>query len=106
MIGATTLILALVSATQTYAASIDSLTMRVDGLIAVGFPIDTPSPDREAIRSLGEESIPILESRLRDPRYLSYRAKICSMIGIIGVSEGFPVLRAFVWDRRTQASAL
>jgi hypothetical protein len=74
----------------------DSVTYRVDGLI-------TSRPFHglryEDARALGPEAIPILRARLHDPNYEGFRSDICSAICMIGAPEGYPILRAFIWDR-------
>ena len=97
------LLLAACLASSVFAASAppDTLTARVDELITARYYRGMPY---EQARDLGPEAIPILRSRLLDPKYKGFQPDICSAICMIGAPEGYPILRAFIWDRGMTAS--
>lgn len=79
----------------------DTLTARVDELITARYFHGMPY---ELARDLGPEAIPILRSRLHDPNYKGFQPDICSAICMIGAPEGYPILRAFIWNRGVTAN--
>lgn len=92
------ILLAVTLSSVAAAAPPDSLASRVDELITSYHIHGMPPSKRAKVRALGAEAIPILRSRLHDPAYRSHRTMICSVIGVLGVPEGFPILRSVVWD--------
>ena len=73
----------------------DTLAVRVDELITARHFYGIPY---EEAKALGPEAVPILRSRLHDPKYGGFLPDICTAICMIGAPEGFPILRAFLWD--------
>ena len=97
MIPLTALLIVALMASNVQAAPAppDTLTVRVDELITARHFYGIPY---EEARALGPEAIPILRSRLHDPKYGGFLPDIGTAICMIGAPEGFPILRAFLWD--------
>lgn len=97
-LAAAVIILTFTFTARAAAAPAGSIATRVDELITVSYFHGMPPDVRAKVRALGPEAIPILSARLHDPRYRAHRTMICSVIGISGEPEGFPILRSIVWD--------